>query len=93
MYAGGRPFEVSTALRLTLPVASNWKVIGALLDIPNDILSKIATDETGVENRLLAMLNALSYRRPPPTWEALAEAVEHFNPDVAEKIRYTQSAS
>ena len=80
-------------MRLTLPVASNWKVIGALLGISNDILSKIATDEAGVQDRLLAMLNAFSCRRPPPTWKALAEAVECVNPDVAEKIRRTQSVS
>jgi hypothetical protein len=75
---------------LTLPVASNWKVVGALLGIPNESLRKIAYDEAGIENQLLAMLNELSCRRPPPTWEALAEAVENFNPDVAEKIRHTQ---
>ena len=80
-------------MRLTLPVASDWKNIGTLLDIPDYILSKIASDEAGVQNQLRAMLNALSCRRPPPTWEALAEAVEHFNPDVAEKIRRTQSVS
>ena len=83
---------MSDALRLTLPVASDWKVIGTLLDIPDDILSKIATDETGVQNQLVAMLNALC-RRSTPTWKALAEAVECVNPDVAERICRTQSVS
>ena len=81
---------MSTALELTLPIASNWKVIGALLGISSDILSRIASNEAGVENRLFAMLNELSCRRLPPTWEALAEAVKHFNPDLAERIRHAQ---
>ncbi len=75
---------------MTLPVASDWKVIGALLGIPNEILSNIASDEARVRNQLLAMLNEWSRRRPPPTWEALAEAVEDVNPEVAERIRHAQ---
>ena len=87
LIAGGKSFEVSAAIGLMLPVASNWKVIGALLGIPNENLTRIASDETGIHNQLLALLNELSSHRPPPTWDSLANAVEHFNPDLADRIR------
>ena len=90
MITGGRPFNVSTALRLMLPVSPKWKLIGTLLDIPSDVLDKIVSNEADVDARLLAMLNELSCRKPPPTWEALAEAVEKFNPDVAKELRHTR---
>ena len=89
----GRPFELRAALRLTYPAASNWKVIGTLLGISSEILSRIASNEARVEDRLVAVLNESSHCDPLPTWEDLANVVEPFNPNLAERIRHTWSSN
>ena len=60
-----------------LPLATNWKTIGTLLDIKKSILNKIKADEDAVHDCLQEMLSEwLKQIDPPPTWAALADAVE-----------------
>ena len=62
--------------------------IGTLLGIPAHILDKIKSNEERVHERLREMLSEwLKQIDPPPTWTALAEAVEVFDKSKAQKLR------
>ena len=79
---------IRPALSLLLPLAHQWQNIGTLLDIPDGKLDIIKYNEQGVENHLREMVKLwLKQIDPPPTWSGLAEAVEAFNPSIAEKLR------
>ena len=75
--------------KILLPVATDWKTIGILLGLKMHILSKIESEERCENNRLLVMLSQWPKHQvdPPPTWAALAEAVEMVNPFRAKVIR------
>ena len=78
---------MAAALHLMLPVASEWEVIGALLSIPCEMLDKIAADEDGANNHMLAMLKEwLKQVDPAPSWALLADAVKPFNESIAKKV-------
>ena len=57
--------------------------------VPPDVLANIRTIEREVPiNCLRAMLEkVLTLTDPPPTWKALAEAVEPINPAKAKEIQ------
>ena len=89
MCKGGRPNTKET-LKLLLPLAAKWKIIATLLEIDDHIISRIKADEDGVCDRLQEMLSVWLKRvDPPPTWLALAEAVEVVDELKAEVIRNT----
>ena len=75
-------------LKLLLPEARNWQVIGTLLDIPERVLDRIEADYPGncqqcVREMIKSWLNQVD---PPPTWKDLADAVHEVNPSLAKKI-------
>ena len=71
-----------------LPLATNWKTIGVLLGLPKHTIDGIQADEDGVKNQMIEMLSEWLRRvDPPPTWTALAKAVEFVDERQAEEIR------
>ena len=86
-YIGGRP-KLKDTLKELLPLAMDWKTIGTLLEIKKSILDKIRADEDGVRDCLQEMLSEwLKQVDPPPTWAALADAVETVDELKAQEIR------
>ena len=56
--------------------------------MPAHILDKIKSEEERVDERLQEMLSEwLKQIDPPPTWTALAEAVEVIDESKAQKLR------
>ena len=68
-------------------------MVGALLGLKMATLERIQNKEHDVRSCLLAMLSQLSKQQidPPPTWAALAEAVEEVDPSIAKHIRNKHS--
>ena len=75
-------------LKLLLPEAKNWQIIGTLLEIPEEILDRIEADHPSncqlcVREVIKTWLKQVD---PPPSWKNLAEAVRVLNPSLAKKI-------
>ena len=71
-------------------IADKWHALGDYLEIPTERLSIIGGQEGNDPQRcLLALFDVwLSRLNPPPTWEAMAEAVGVVaNPELAEEVR------
>ena len=85
---GTRP-SLADSLKLLLPIARDWKTIGALLNMESNLLENISYDCRNAKECLQQMLTQWLKRAfPPPSWEELAEAVEYSdNVAVAYKIR------
>jgi hypothetical protein len=78
------------AFLAAIDVATQWKNIGALLGIPERILSTIDHDEerNGAVSCLRVMLTVWLQRTdPPPSWSELADAVEPFDPSKASELK------
>ena len=76
------------AFKTLIPLAYTWYNIGTLLEITDGKLKSIECDKRDTYDCLREMLSSwLKQIDPPPTWSDLAEAVEHFDPSIAEKIR------
>ena len=78
---------MKNAFEILLRIADNWENIGTMLLVPG--LEDIRTKEREAsQNCLRAMLvKWLTLVDPPPTWKALADAVEKFDPAKAKEIR------
>ncbi len=75
-------------LRILIPVAYDWKLIGTLLGLEYNSLETIKYDNHhNAKDCLQAMLHMWLVREEPATWEALAEAVQHSDQTIARKIR------
>ncbi len=73
-------------MRILLPIASKWMLIGTLLEVPKDVLTNIRIKEReDPQECLRAMLATLVYSAT--SWAGLAEAVEPVNPAKAKEIR------
>ena len=84
---GGRP-KLKDAFKKLLPLATYWKTLGILLGVSNPVLNKIKSDEEGANDRLQEMLSEwLRQIDPPPSWTALADAVEEVDSSKAVEIR------
>ena len=70
-----------------LPLASEWKSIGALLEIPKHTLNRIKKDEQVVRDCLREVLSEWIKQSDPPTWTALAEVAELFDTIISDHIR------
>ena len=83
-----------SAFKIVFSVGAKWKNIGLFLDVDDGTLDKIEKDYDQCDDCLREMLKVwLKKVNPPPSWEALAETVEAFDPRVAEKIRNTYCTS
>ena len=82
------PPKLNWAFRILLPLSSNWRNIGLLLELDDGFLRGIDSECRGVpDNCLREMLSLwLKQTDPTPTTELLAKAVEVYNPAVARMI-------
>ena len=75
------------AIKLLLPLASEWETIGLFLGL-NDFEDSVKATAKTLPSCLREMLKLwLNRVDPPPTWKQLAEAVEPFDGDIAAKIK------
>jgi len=66
------------------PISYKWYSLGVQLQVPIGTLKCIESDCAKVSDCLLEMLTTwVKHSNPPPTWEALAEALE--SPPVGER--------
>ena len=81
--------KLKDALKILLPLRDDWQTIGALLEMEEEKLSAIQHKQKDVsKNCLRVMLDAwLKSTAPPPSWQALADAVESIDSDTADKMR------
>ncbi len=82
------PPALRQAFKILMCISDRWRNIGILLKLDNGILGKIDTDCRGVPDNCLREMLDLWLRQvnPQPTRKALAEAVEVYDPKLAEKI-------
>ena len=82
------PPNLPTLLRILLPVSRQWMNIGVMLSLSHGRLTAIETRCRGAPDSCLReMLNEwLQQVNPHPTKLALVDAVEMYNPSLAEKI-------
>ena len=86
-FTGEKP-TLRNVFKDILPLAHDWKNIGVLLGIKEHILTNIKEDEASVRDRLRVMISEwLKQVDPPPTWAALADAVELLDESKAQEIR------
>ena len=68
-------------------LASRWEDIGIELDINPDSLDTIEANHDDVRKSLTDMIKLwLRQTTPPPTWQALAAAVQDIDPQKAQEI-------
>ena len=85
--AADRP-QLAKAFKLLIPIAKEWQNMGILLELNDQDLKSIVADGDGDINHLREMLRLwLSQVDPPPSWEALHEAVKQFDSQIATKIK------
>ena len=85
---GSKPaVELKDAFKELLPLATEWKTLGTLLGLPGHILEKIKTDEDTARDHLQKMLCEWLKQLEPPTWKALADAVENIDEGRSLEIR------
>ena len=82
------PPTLPKMLRILLRLSSQWMNIGTMLELSHERLTAIETRCRGVpDNCLREMLDEwLQQTNPPPTKSALVDAIEAYNPSLAEKI-------
>ena len=70
------------------PLRAKWKTIGTFLCVEHNTLAAIKTDSEDSAEMLTELIAEwLKSHKPPPTGQALAEAVQYISPDKAEEIR------
>ena len=72
-------------------IADKWHALGTFLEIPTETLNIIGEKEQSNPQKCLLDLFDVWLKRldPPPTWEAMADAIGVVanNPELAEKVR------
>ena len=85
-----KPFTLKNILHCLRPLRANWMNIGVYLEVDTGTLKAIKADNDNVEDRLREMITVwLDRVSPPPTWSALADALEEVDQKTAQKIRLT----
>ena len=80
--------QLRIVFRDLFSLADEWKAIGTLLGVSPSTLQNVQQEEQKTNNRLQKMVvEWLKMLDPPPTWMALAEAVELLDTGKAQKIR------
>ena len=80
--------KLKDVFRELLPLSADWKTIGTLLGLPEDLIKRTAKDEDRARDQLREMLSEwLNQVDPRPTWAALAEAVEPVDKIKAQEIK------
>ena len=80
--------DIAAVCRYVLPLKSKWKTLGIFLCVHQSSLDAVEAEKPTLDERVSELV-ALWLRqiRPPPTWQALADAVEYCDPSKAEQIR------
>lgn len=80
--------RLKDAFKELFPLATQWKSIGTLLGLSQDVLDRINSDEAIANNRLQMMTSEwLRQVTHPPTWNSLVTVVEIFDKIKAQEIR------
>ena len=80
IYSAKKPFTLKNILRCIRPMRANWMTIGVYLEVDTGTLKAIKADNDHVEDRLTEMITVwLDRVSPPPTWSALADALEELD--------------
>ena len=70
------------------PLRAKWKTIGTFLCVEYNTLEAIKADNKDSAEMLTGLIAEwLNQLRPPPTGQALADAVQYISPDKAQEIR------
>lgn len=82
------PPTLSQAFRKLISLSDRWQNIGLLLGLDDDSLRRIDAEHRGVPDNCLREMLSLWLKQvdPPPTRKALTEAVEVYDPALAQKI-------
>jgi hypothetical protein len=88
MGSSDNPPSLPRMFKILLPLSSHWMNIGVMLSLSHGQLTAFETKCRGVpDNCLREMLSAwLKQTDPRPTKSALVDAVEMYDPSLAEKI-------
>ena len=79
--------HTATVSRCLYSLRAKWRTIGIFLEIDGDTLNAIEADNKDSDDRLIKMIEVwLKRHTPPPTWGALADALQDIDPSKAEKI-------
>ncbi len=90
VYSVKKPFTLKNILHCLYPLRAKWMTIGVFLEVDDGTLKAIEVDYDFVDDRLREMITAwLDQVSTPPTWNALADAVEVMDQKTAQKIRLT----
>jgi serine/threonine-protein phosphatase 6 regulatory ankyrin repeat subunit B len=82
-----KTLKLSAVLRELLPLASEWEIIGCLLELPDGRVEEIEADKQRVRDRLRSVLKEwLKMVNPPPSWVQLADVVKQLNPEKGKAI-------
>ena len=83
--------DMATVCRYLHSLRGKWKSLGTFLCVDHSSLEAVQADSDSCDERLVELV-ALWLRQttPPPTWQALADAVQYFDPSKAEEIRREQ---
>ena len=80
--------DTAEVCQLLYPLRARWMTIGTFLCIDHGSLEAIREDNERTDDRLTALI-AVWLRRltPPPTWQALRQAVLYLDPTLAQQIK------
>ena len=80
---------LAKTLKMLLPIAKQWVIIGTMLELSQEDLDSIAADGGDDNNRLRKMLRLWLSQidNPSDVWQTLAEAVEAVDSKIADKLK------
>ena len=80
---------LAKTLKMLLPIAKQWVIIGTMLELPQEDLDSIAADGSDNNNCLRKMLRLWLSQIDDPSdiWKTLAEAVEAVDSKIADKLK------
>ena len=80
--------HMAEVCKCLFPLRAKWKTIGTFLCVEHNTLAAIKTDSEDSAEMLTELIAEwLKQLNPPPTGQALAEAVQYISPDKADEIR------
>ena len=80
--------DMSKICKCLYPLRAKWKTIGTFLCVEHDTLAAIKIDcEDSAEMLTELIAQWLKQIDPPPTGQALAEAVQDIDPEKAKEVR------
>ena len=79
--------HMAEVCKCLFPLRAKWKTIGTFLCVDHNTLDAIKAESEDTGEMLMGLIAEWLKRcNPPPTWQALAEAVQYISPDKAKEI-------